>query len=261
MVFLAILRLILVGITMSLSLLGYGVICIFVKHTTFRAFKLKHWYLNQILNPILGIKVLVEGKPIETPALYVCNHRSFADPLATLAHLNAFVIAKAEVAKYPLINKGAEITGVIYVNRESKESRNEVRDKMVETIKAGYNVLVFPEGTVGFYKHTLPFRSGIFYEAAENNLTIVPVAIEFRCPEDLWLRRSFVAQYLKQFSKWRTEVKLKFGQPLTSTDGEYLKSSSFDWINNNIAEMQENWSTIDFEKYKDYKPLYTYKEK
>ena len=85
-------------------------------------------------HPILNMHVIIEGKPHDKPALYVCNHRSFADPLAILPYLDAYVIAKAEVASYPIINKGAELTGVLYVKREDSQSRNAVRDKMVKPL-------------------------------------------------------------------------------------------------------------------------------
>jgi 1-acyl-sn-glycerol-3-phosphate acyltransferase len=198
--------------------------------------------------------------PQKEACIYVCNHRSFADPLVLCRYLDAFVIAKAEVAKYPLINKGAEITGVIYVQRESKESRNAVRDKMIEKIKEGYNVLVFPEGTVGVEEFTIDFRSGTFFEAAEHGVSIVPVAMEFRDDKDLWLVPNFVGQYLAQFSKWSTQVKLSFGPKLNSMDGEFLKNESKKWIDAKLNEMHIGWSRINFDKHKSIKTMYTYKD-
>ncbi|MBK7700798.1 MAG: hypothetical protein IPJ39_19750 [Saprospiraceae bacterium] len=39
------------------------------------------------------------------------------------------MIAKAEVAGYPIINKGAELTGVIWVDRNDQSSRTATRTK------------------------------------------------------------------------------------------------------------------------------------
>lgn len=180
--------------------------------------------------------------PINVPALYVCNHRSFADPIVLCKYLKAFVIAKAEVMNYPIINKGAELTGVIWVDRQDQDSRNHTRSKMVETIQAGFNILVYPEGTVGKEKHTLPFRKGTFKEAALNSIPVVPVAIEFQSKRDLWVLEKFLPQYFYQFSKWQTNVKLSFGPQLIGTTGEELHDEAYQWINHEISTMQKNWS-------------------
>lgn len=214
---------------------------LFSKHTKKRAFRLRRNWLK-IAIKILNIKIHLEGKPLNRPAIYVSNHRSFSDPLIALRFLDAFVIAKAEVSRYPLINKGAELTGIVYVDRDNQDSRRATREKMIGVIQEGYNVLVYPEGTVGKNLITLPFKKGTFMEAAENNLSIVPIAIEYKSKKDLWLIPNFIKHYLQQFSKWKTEVKIKFGPEIKAKDGEALHSEAYNWINSQINEMQKNWS-------------------
>ncbi len=241
MYILAIIRGILAFGMMSIFILAYGISCIFIPHTKSRALKLRENYLKFIGIPILNIDIEVEGKPIETPALYVSNHRSFSDPAVACRYLRAFVLAKAEVAAYPIINKGAELTGVIWVNRNDQTSRSTARSKLVETIKSGYNILLYPEGTVGIHRETLPFKVGSFFEAAENNIPVVPIAIEYMSPKDLWVKEKFVPQYLYQFSKWKTSVKLRFGEPIISNDGNELCRQSHVWINQQLKNMQKDW--------------------
>ncbi len=227
---------------MAMFMLSYGLSCIFYKHTKQRALNLRTNYLKYVAIPVLNIKITKEGEPYHKTALYVANHRSFADPIVICKYLQAFVIAKAEVANYPIINKGAELTGVIWVDRNNKDSRSATREKLTETIDSGFNILVYPEGTVGIHKNTLPFRKGTFIEAAQNNIPVVPIAIEFRSNKDLWVREKFIPQYFHQFSKWKTEVKLKFGTPLSNLNGEELHQEAYDWINQELSEMQKNWS-------------------
>jgi 1-acyl-sn-glycerol-3-phosphate acyltransferase len=240
----AAIRAILVFGGMILFMLFYGISCIFLKHTKERAFKLRKIYLTYWCIPVLNIKVEQKGHPSNIPSLYVSNHRSFADPIVLCSYIDAFVIAKAEVMNYPIINKGAELTGVIWVNRQNQHSRNHTRSKMVETIQSGYNVLVYPEGTVGKLAHTLPFRKGTFIEAAENNLPVMPVAIEFKHKQDLWVLEKFLPQYFYQFSKWKTEVKLSFGETIIEKDGLKAHHIAYDWINHEIKDMQEDWSEV-----------------
>lgn len=241
---LAIVRAIFVFGGMVLYMIVYAISCIFWKHTRERAFKLRKHYLKYYCIPILNIKIEKKGEPSDVPSLYISNHRSFADPIVLCKYLDALVIAKAEVMNYPIISKGAELTGVIWVNRQNQHSRNHTRSKMVEAIQSGYNILVYPEGTVGKEKLTLPFRKGTFMEAAENNIQVVPVAIEFKSAKDLWVIEKFFPQYLYQFSKWKTEVKLTFGKPIKERNGNILHDQAFQWVNHEIENMQKGWSDV-----------------
>lgn len=234
------------GLSMIFYILIYSFRLIFTSHTPASAFALRRSWLKYMGKPILNLKVSVEGGSVNEPALYVCNHRSFADPLAILPYLDAYVIAKAEVASYPVINKGAELTGVLYVKREDSQSRNEVRNLMVKTIQSGYNVLVFPEGTVSFHSYTMPFRAGSFNEAAKAGIPVVPMAIEFRDKKDLWLVPNFISQYLVSYAKWKTEAKVAFGPILRESDGEILRAAAESWTNAKMKEMRKDWSNVDF---------------
>ena len=232
--------------TMIFYLLCYAISRIFVKHTKQSGLTLRKAWISQMAYPILNLKVDVKGKPHDQSAVYVCNHRSFTDPIVISKYLNAFIIAKAEVASYPVINKGAEVTGILYVKREDKSSRTKTRQAFVDVIKSGHNVLVYPEGTISTRKEPLPFKKGTFFEAAKEDITIVPVAIEFKHEKDLWTISNFVGQYFNQFSKRKTEVKLSFGPPLKSTDGEKLIEQSYNWIRDELATMQKDWVEIDW---------------
>lgn len=194
--------------------------------------------------PVLNISIEKKGEVTDNAAIYMGNHRSFADPIVVCRYLDAFVIAKAEVAKYPIINKGAELTGVIWVDRSNKNSRQETRSKLVETVQKGHNILVFPEGTVGTQATTLPFKMGTFIEAAQNGIPIVPFAIEFKSAKDLWVIPSFIPQYFYQFSKWKTSVRFYIGEPITDTDPERLQQKTQSWIDQTLLEQQKSWSEI-----------------
>ena len=240
-------------LTMILFLLAYAISRIVLKHTKASGLGLRRFWITYVAYPILNLSVEVEGKPLSSPALYVSNHRSFTDPIVISKYLNAFVIAKAEVASYPIINKGAEVTGVLYVKREDKNSRTQTRKAFVDVIKEGHNILIYPEGTISTDKEPLEFKNGTFYEAVKEEITVVPVAIEFKDMKDLWTIRNFIGQYFNQFSKWKTEVKLSFGPPLTSFDGGEIKDEAYQWINKTLDNMQRDW--IDF-RWEDVKKNY-----
>jgi len=221
---------------------GYLISLLFTKGSRERTFRLRRNYLKVIIPYVLNVKMDVKGSPIEESALYVSNHRTFCDPGISSIFLNAFVIAKAEIADYPLINKGAELTGVIWVKRESKDSRKATRKALVETIQSGYNVMVYPEGTTNDQKNISKYLDGTFREMTAINKPAVPVALEYRDKKDLWKNRSLASQYFRQFSAWRTEVKMEIGPAFRDTDGVALSRKCANWTNDKMNEMQAGWS-------------------
>lgn len=228
---------------MAIFLIFYGISLIFSTHTDKRAFRLRRNYLRLLCLPILNIKVELTGKHIDKPALYVANHRSFSDPAIICRFIEAFVIAKAEVAKLPVLNIGAKATGVLYVDRENQSSRNAAREAMINHIKAGRSILVFPEGTVGAQQYTKAFKTGTFREAAKNNIPVVPVTLEYQSDLDMWESRSLVSQYFRQFSKWTTYTKMHISAPILLNDPEqHAALVAQEEIDKQMKEMQNGWS-------------------
>ena len=247
--FISIIRAVIIIILMVVWMLVYLVSLLFRRHTKTAALALRTHYLKWVAFPFLGFEVEIEGKVHDIPAMYVSNHRSFSDPLIICRWLRAFVVAKAEVANYPIINKGAELTGVLYVKREEKDSRKNVRKMIIDTIRSGYNILIFPEGTVGTKEKTLDFKKGAFAAVLEEDIPIIPVAIEYKSPKDLWLVNNFVQQFIIMFSKPKTYVRLRIGTPLHCDETDECVRQSQKWIDDQLEDMQRNWSDIDFNRY------------
>lgn len=236
-------RLITCIVLATLFLLYYTISLIFRKHEQENAFNLRRNWGHVVLW-ILGVKIECTGTIPKKPVLFVCNHRSMMDPVILSSYVKAFIIAKAEVFNYPLIGFGAKLTGVIFVKREKKESRKDTRKALVDTLKSGENVLVFPEGTTGINKRTLVFRVGSFEELAKLKLPVVPIAMEYKNKSDLWLKPNMAWQLLLQFSKWKTYVKVAFGEALISDDATELHHKSKTFINKHLEEMQQGWHEV-----------------
>ena len=226
---------------MIVYLVVYLVTSLVYKRTPERDFRLRKNYLR-LINPLLGVKVEVTGSPIKEPCLYVSNHRSFIDPFVVAPHVNVFFIAKAEVAKMPILSIGFDVTGVILVERDNQNSRSNTREQMVSKISAGYNVLIYAEGTTGAYQQTKPFKMGTFSEAAKNGFKIVPVSVEYKTKKDRWASGPIGPQYFKQIGKWRTHARLHFGTPYFSEDRRELSKGVKEEINLNLSKLQQNWT-------------------
>ena len=77
--------------------------------------------------------------------------------------------------------KGALIDACYFIpyKRGDKEDGKNTRDVIVNSLREGKNVLVFPEGTT--HKDGVPkdFKNGIFELAVENKLRILPITIKY----------------------------------------------------------------------------------
>ncbi|MDA8693080.1 1-acyl-sn-glycerol-3-phosphate acyltransferase [Saprospiraceae bacterium] len=240
---LAAIRAIILIILMALFLLIYVPLdLIFKIGTPERNFWLRRMYVR-VANIILGIRCQVTGKAYEGTALYLCNHRSLSDPLIFSAYIDAFVIAKAEVSKIPVLDTGAKVTGIIYVKRESQNSRHAVREKMAETLRDGINILVYPEGTVNGEPELLEYRPGTCIEAVKNNIPVVPVVLEYRHDKDIWSDGTLVSHFFSQFGKLFTKTKLIIGPPMTADDGIELRDKIMTWSQEQVYTAHKGWGS------------------
>lgn len=226
-------RAIICFVSILIAIAIYVVTIPILGHTPKRAFKLRRSWLK-FGQPLLGIKVEYKGKPIDQAALYVSNHRTLSDPIATCLVVNAFVIAKAEVANIPILNQGAKLTGVMYVKRDSKKSRSSVRETTTEVLQSGQNVLVYPEGTTSGEVMPLPYRYGTFTEAMKHGIPIVPIAIEYKHEKDMWREGKLIPQFFRQFSHLSTQILHVIGDPIVASSGEEAANIAREWTFNTV---------------------------
>ncbi len=192
---------------------------------------------------ILGISVetVIEEEPAPG-MLIVSNHRSLTDPIIQLAYLDMFIIAKDEVSKIPVIGKGAQMTGIVFVRRDVESSRYLAREATADLLKNGHSVLVYPEGTTTAGRTTAPFKPGTFKVASELGIPVLPVAIAYRDKEDYWTARGMAKQMLQQLGKWRTYARLYIGRPIPSKEGEDFVHEVRQEVDRQLLQLQDNWS-------------------
>jgi lyso-ornithine lipid O-acyltransferase len=134
---------------------------------------------------IFGIEIEVTGTALTRhPVLFVANHSSYIDISVIGSLIPGCFIAKAEVADWPLFGILAKLQRSVFVRRK-REDVQEQRENMVDRVKDGLNLILFPEGTSSDGLHCLPFKSSLFSIAAmslggaeqRKELTVQPVTI------------------------------------------------------------------------------------
>ncbi len=193
----------------------------------------------------LGVQMEVIGTPPDFPALLVANHRAYIDPILMLCDLDALPVAKAEVANWPILGKGAALAGILYLRREHSGSRAQTLRQIEAKIQEGFSVILFPEGTTSALAGTLPFKKGAFQIAAKSGLPVVPVALCFDNEQDYWLgTETFLAHAARRFGVQTTIIRLCYGPAFQNTDAHGLSEEVRSWINIQLEKYPPTHSLV-----------------
>lgn len=141
-----------------------------------------NWAFRVVLL-ISGVKITVIGEenvPKDQAVLYIGNHRSFYDIIATYVRVPrpTGYIAKKELLKVPLLSIWMKYLHCLFLDREDIKQGLQTILTAIDKIKSGISIFVFPEGTRNKVEGTfLPFHEGCFKIATKTGCPIVPVTL------------------------------------------------------------------------------------
>lgn len=203
-----------------------------------RGFRIRRRFAKTALKAF-NIKVHVEGKPYDQGCLYISNHRSMVDPLIELSLIDVYVLSKSEVDGYPLLGKGARETGVVFVDRDSDDSRKAALQTIEKLLSSGKQVLLYPEGTTHGGNLTGDFRKGAFEVANRYNIPVIPIMIEYPDSGYYWTDLSLMEYFKTQFSKpGKLHVHVEIGKPLYAANKDELVSITKSEIDRMILKVR-----------------------
>jgi len=144
--------------------------------------KKKKWYRSVIAkfiksimytNPWVKKKVLnLYNEKFEKPAIIIANHTSFLDTLS-MGFVPAPIIFVVNdwVYNSPIFGKAVQLAGYVPASDGMENSES----KLIDYVKQGYSLVIFPEGTRSVNKVIGRFHKGAFYLAKKYNIDIIPV--------------------------------------------------------------------------------------
>ena len=135
-----------------------------------------------MLLKLSGVKVSIGGaENIKAGGRYVytANHSSLFDIPILIAHVpdNIRIMYKKELEKVPVWGWALKLSPFIAVNRERSREASGVLDGVVESMRSGASVLVFPEGTRSSDGSLGPFKRGAVRIAIQSGTPVIPVTI------------------------------------------------------------------------------------
>ena len=168
--------------------------------------------INHVIR-ICGVDVTVEGKeniPDEA-VLFVGNHTSYFD-IVTLLHVSdrpLGFVAKKELRSIPGLSGWMERIHCLFLDRNDLKQGFATIMEGVESLKSGYSMCVYPEGTRSKTGELGEFHAGSLKMAQRSKSPVVPVAVSGT--RDIYENN-------KGFVLTPAHVKISFGSPFVITD-------------------------------------------
>ncbi len=121
-----------------------------------------------------------ENIPAGQPVVFISNHQGNYDIPIMLGHVptpKAF-ISKIEVLKLPLIRTWMKFMQCAFMDRKDIRQSLRTINEAAQSIRSGYSMVIFPEGTRGKGKPMAEFKAGSFKLAQKAGVPIIPVTID-----------------------------------------------------------------------------------
>ncbi len=179
---------------------------------------------------IFGIRVDARGPHVENGKLYpgfgangvgrifVMNHRSGVDIPVVFTQVAAHAISRHDLANWPLIGKGSQRIGTLFVDRASRRSGALVLRQVDDAHGRGEGVAMFPEGSAFAGDEIREFKPGAFKAAQRSGAEIVPMGIAYENPDAYYRDESFM-DHMKRGASFRClRVAVEIGEPLVIDD-------------------------------------------
>ncbi|MCC4601771.1 lysophospholipid acyltransferase family protein [Xanthomonas melonis] len=183
------------------------------------------WWQGNLMR-IFGFRLRRFGKPLPGPTLFVANHVSWVDiPMLHSQRVMGFV-AKREIAGWPLVGWLAAKGQTIFHQRGNTESMGGVLQEMLQRLRGGRPVGVFPEGRTRGGTEVGPFHARIFQAAVEAGVPVQPVALRYGVRGDAQAvvafgeRESFFANIVRLLGEPPRLAEVHFLEPIGAFDIE-----------------------------------------
>lgn len=197
--------------------------------------------LRWVLLWIVGVKVSGPRFDSIGPGILMSNHRSYLDVLFVPTSALYTIVGKAEVRSWPFIGWAARALGVLWVKRESKESRVKTRQGIIEAIKGGQTVVLFPEGTSWEGPQMLPLKPGMFYESAKHGFNIYQWSLHFDSAKTGYpVGINFISHLWAVCCVRKINAYVDVRPvPISNADADALMDDAQEWWKNSLAGLSQ----------------------
>ncbi len=150
-----------------------------------RRWQKQHWQdmmvqsWSKLLLRTLGLQLRHYGTAAENPVFLVANHVSWLDIPVIHSAKTAGFVAKAEIARWPVLGWVVKCGDTVFHQRGRVDSRQRVLQALQARLEQNRAVAVFPEGKTTDGSAIGRFHRQLLQAAVETGCPIQPVAIEY----------------------------------------------------------------------------------
>ena len=186
------------------------------------------WLLRIVCNIRMEVRG-AENIP-KQPCVILCKHQSAWETIALQKVFPPQVwVLKRELLWLPIFGWGLAMTSPIAIKRsKGTEAIKQLVRQGKERLKAGFCVVIFPEGTRIPYGQRGKYKSGGAFLGASSGAPVVPVAHN---AGKFWGRNAFM--------KYPGVITMSIGKPIETTGlkTDVINQLAEEWIENEVAQL------------------------
>lgn len=124
-----------------------------------------------------------EGKGSDN-YLFVSNHLSYTDVLVICGYYPSCFVTSVEMKNTPFLGQICILGGCVFVERRNKRNLGQEVQEITDALKAGLDVVIFPEATSTNGEEVIRFRRPLFRAACDSQINVKPLTINYRFLDD-----------------------------------------------------------------------------
>lgn len=136
---------------------------------------------SKFLCRLIGLHLTVKNPlPADKVGMLVGNHMGFADIFSIASVAPNLFVTSQEMHQAPFIGLITEFAGCVYVDRRNKSNILKELEDIVEYLRLGFRVVLYPEATAHNGEVILPFKRTLMMAAAYAGVPLIPFVFNFK---------------------------------------------------------------------------------
>ena len=194
-------------------------------------------------------RVTVEGKenyPKEGSFLLLSNHQSYFDPVLCTLSTRRELCFMARDTLFKNKFFGKLITSLNAIPLKRGESDVAAMRSVLDKLKAGYGICLYPEGTRTVDGHIAEVKAGFSLLSRRGNAPVVPVVIDGMF--EAWPKH-------RKFPRLGERIRIRIGKPITPEQIKEMGDRDFSkHLTNIMRKMQSDMRPLSYRNKLDYTP-------
>jgi len=185
-------------------------------------------------------------QPLPDHYILIANHPSALEDFGIPALFDIYPLAKIGVRDWIILGRISDYAGTIYVKRGDAGSRHAAKQALMDAVRAGKNIVIFPEGGCKGSRIYEKFQTGAFDISLQTGVPILPVFLQYTDQKTFeWKNESLVKKLWQIFKSNNNRVNY-YVHDAISPEGFADKESYTQYVHEKYLEWQKDYlDTLD----------------